>query len=132
MLKSWTCVGVEKGPGLLDESTRKHLMLEACGLRLRGKSRALIKGKTFTGIIIDANKSCCIGARSGNLFRAQIDIDGTGDCKINFLLSDEDLEKGAKTLKALEGGVGLPYTGNDLPHDLLQFYDLLETSGRMN
>ena len=132
MFKSWMCVGVEDGPGLISDEVRKQLMMEACALRLRGKERAIIKGKTFTGIIIDTNKSCCIGARSGNLFRAQIDIDGTGDCKINFLLSDEELEKGAKTLKALEDGVGLPYTGNDLPHDLLQFYDLMSSSGRMN
>ncbi len=132
MFNSWTCVGVEDGPGLISEDVRRQLMREACALHLRGKERAIIKGPSFTGIIIDTGKSCSIGARAGNLFRAHINHTETGDSKINFLLSDEDLEKGAKTLKVLEDRVALPYTGNDLPHDLLQFYDLLETKGRMN
>ncbi len=107
-------------------------MVEACSLRLRGKERTHVKGEIFTGIIIDTGRSCILGARSGNLFRAHLDHQEAGDYKINFLLSNEDLEKGAEALKKIERCIKAPYVRGDLPEELFEFYDLFARSARIN
>ena len=103
---SWTCLMVEKGPGILDDKVRLALKVAACDLRRRQHDRSLLSTSVCDGVIKTEWKSFAVGSRSGILFNAQITGE-RGDYLVNFLLGEDDLDRGAELLreKFEEGGV---------------------------
>jgi hypothetical protein len=99
MYDSWTCVMIDKGPGVLEDDVRDSLKLSACELAVNKLDRMQMSTPVCDGVIQTEWKSHNIGSRSGILFRAQITSE-SGDYKVNFLLSEDDLKRGAKILRA--------------------------------
>lgn len=102
MADSWTCLMVEKGPGLLDDKIRAALKMAACDLYRRKEERMPIFHDACDGIITTEGKSYTVGSTSGVLFRAHIDTENGCDYRVNFLLSERDLERGASALREME------------------------------
>lgn len=131
---SWTCLMVEKGPGMITDEVRAALKMAACDLHLKKWERMHIVSDVCNGIIETAWDTHLVGTRSGVLFRTQIDSE-TGDYRVNFLLSTDDLERGAEVLREMEEkGQGVWGTSPEpFPCPALyQFYDLNRTSRRLN
>lgn len=130
MADSWTCIMVEKGPGLLDDSIGSALRKAACVLSHKGLDAAPFREKYCEGFIETNWKLVVYGSKAGIVFRTQVAADG-GEFKVNFLMSREDLKRGADILRAHEEGNyeflvrsrGRP----DLP-ELMDFSDLSSTN----
>lgn len=131
---SWSCLMVEKGPGMISDDVRAALKMAACDLSLKKWERMHIVNDVCNGIIQTAWDTHIVGTRSGVLFRAQIESE-TGDYKINFLLSTADLERGAEIIREMHEKEGTPWSETSSPFpcsELYQFYDLSERSRRLN
>ncbi len=98
---SWSCVMVDKGPGMIDETTRTALKAAACHLHLQRVERMPVKGKGFDGVVTTEWKTYTLGTTSGVLFRSQI-FSVSGDYFVNFLLNRRDLETGSEILRQIE------------------------------
>lgn len=106
MYDSWTCLMVDKGPGVLDEEVCDTLRIAACDLHLHRFDRMKITGGTCEGVIQTEWTTHVVGSRSGVLFRAQIFVED-GDYFVNFLLHENDLTRGADVLRKMrENGDG--------------------------
>lgn len=126
MMNSWTCLMVEKGPGILSDRVRGALESYACKLHLDRVDRIKITSPACGGYIQTEWKTYTIGMSTGVFFRCQVEIDG-GDCLVNFLLNKKDLEVGAETIREMEenGPGGWNISQGRLPVDeLYVFYDL--------
>ena len=129
---SWTCLMVEKGPGVLTDEIRAVLKMAACELHLKQWDRMHIHSEVCEGVIETAWATKVVGARSGVLFRTQIDSE-EGEYLVNFLLNDDDLERGAEFLRELREAGAAPTGVAEEPfpcRDLYRFYDLRETMRR--
>jgi len=100
-MDSWTCLLVEKGPGMLDDAVRTALKVAACDLHLKRWDTMHIMSDVCEGIIATSWSTHTVGARAGVLFRAEVDAEA-GLYRVNFLLNIKDLERGAELLKARE------------------------------
>ena len=130
---SWTILMVKNGPGLIADGVRNSLKAAACNLTLKKWDKMHIVNDHCTGRIQTAWTTHNVGGRSGVLFRAQVESDD-GEYLVNFLLSTEDLERGAEILRKMEeGGQGMWADGSgQIPcPELYEFYDLTE-SNRLN
>ena len=101
MYDSWTCVMVKNGPGLIDEDVKCAIKMAACDLFQRKIERNKLRNDVCEGYIQTEWKSRAVGARSGILFHAHITADD-GDYQVNFLLSEDDLERGAEFVRDIE------------------------------
>lgn len=125
---SWSCLMVQNGPGLVPENICAALKKAACELHLKSRDRMPLVGE-LDGVIETHWSSHFVGTRSGILFRSQFDWEG-GGCKINFLLSTEDLKRGAETLREMieqEGGKWIESPEPFPVPELFKFYDLRST-----
>lgn len=126
MHDSWTCLMVEKGPGVIADDVRTALKMTACQLALDKLDRMRISHEVCEGIMQTEWKTHVVGSRSGVLFRAQI-TEETGDYFVNFLLNEDDLKKGAEVIRQMreEGSLGWHETDERFPvEELYHFYDL--------
>lgn len=127
---SWSCLMVEKGPGMIDDQTRATLKAAACNLHLKRIDRMVITSDVCGGIIQTNWDTHLVGERSGILFRCQVERD-EGDFFVNFLLNTRDLEAGAEVIREMEErGFGQWETAHEpFPvQELYQFYDLRKRS----
>lgn len=126
MYDSWSCLMVEKGPGVITDEVRAALKMAACNLSLKKIDRSKINSEVCDGIIQTAWDSHIVGSRSGILFRAQI-TEKSGDYFVNFLLNEDDLKQGGELLRQLEEKRGGSWTAVQEPFPLKElhvFYDL--------
>ncbi len=126
MHDSWTCLMVEKGPGILPDDVRVALEAAACNLHLNKTDSMHFSSNVCNGIIESPWKTYAVGARSGILFKAQIESDA-GDYLVNFLLNTTCLDEGRDFLKRLEEnlkGTWIPRDGHLPVEALYQFQDL--------
>ena len=127
MYDSWTCLMVEKGPGVLEDDVRDALKLAACELAYQKIDRMNMVNDVCDGIIQTEWKTHNVGSRSGVLFRAQITED-TGDYFVNFLLNEDDLKRGADIIRETrerEGGNGWEMSNERIPvPELYEFRNL--------
>lgn len=127
MYDSWTCLTVEKGPGMLTDGIRAALKRAACTLHRRKRDKMLFESEECDGIIETAWDSHLVGALSGILFRTQLTSED-GDFQVNFLLNTGDLERGALLLgddtEGSEDGVWTNHPERFPVEALYQFYDL--------
>jgi len=98
---SWTCLMVEKGPGMITDQVRAALKMAACDLHLKKWDRMHIVSDVCDGIIETAWDTHVVGTRSGVLFRTQIGSE-QGEYMVNFLLHEDDLNRGAEVLREME------------------------------
>ena len=129
---SWTCLMVQKGPGIIDDDVRAALKMAACDLYLNKWDRMNIVNDVCNGVIETKWDTHSVGARSGVLFRTQIDSE-TGNYMVNFLFSTKDLERGADILREMkeQEGSGLAVASGRFPCEALyQFYDLSRPANR--
>lgn len=125
---SWTVVMVQNGPGIIPEEVCAALKKAACELHLKKMERMQMRSGVCEGVIQTDGETLSLSARRGVLFRSQFDWDG-GGCKVNFLLSVDDLENGAETLRRMmeeeyEDGEWL-LSDEPIPiPELYEFYDL--------
>ncbi len=124
---SWTCVMVDKGPGILDECVQLSLKVAACELHLEGFDQKLISNDVCTGLIKTTWSTHMLGTRAGILFKAQIDNEA-GEYFVNFLLSSEDLKTGGELIRKLkEEPVYMVRGRGTVPvEDLYRFEDLYQ------
>ncbi len=129
MYDSWTCVAVEKGPGVLPDPVRTALRNAACDLYLKKWDRMHLRGDLLEGIIQTAWTTHLIGTRSGVLFRAHVDCEDGTDYMVNFLLHERDLERGADIIRQHEEGAAEEWHnapgGFPVP-ELYEFHNLRE------
>ena len=119
---------VEDGPGMLDDDVRAALKMAACDLSLKKWDQMHIVNDVCDGLIKTAWDSHVVGARSGILFRAQVATEA-GDYRVNFLLSEDDLKRGADIIREFEErGAGVwGKSGSPFPCPALyEFYDLTD------
>jgi hypothetical protein len=125
-MDSWSCLMVEKGPGIITDDIRASLKLAACDLALRKCDRLPIDTEACDGIIQTEWKTYSVGSTSGVLFRAQV-TEETGDYFVNFLLNEDDLKRGADLIREMREGPGRSWgkspTRFPVP-ELYEFYDL--------
>lgn len=131
---SWTCLMVEKGPGMITDQVRAVLKMAARDLHLKKWDRMHIVSDVCDGIIETTWESHVVGTRSGVLFRTQIGSE-QGDYMVNFLLNTDDLNRGVEVLREMEER-GLEAWGTASERfpcpELYRFYDLHRTSRRLN
>ncbi len=102
LLDSWTCIGIDKGGGLLPDELMYALKMAACTLHLEKKKQLLFQSDECDGLIKTDWTDHLLGTRSGILFRAEVSSNAQ-EWQVNFLLHERDLEHGARILEA--GGV---------------------------
>lgn len=126
---SWTCLMVEKGPGMLDDDVRTALKKAACHLQYKRWDRMHIESDVCGGLIETAWKTHVVGSRPGVLFRAQIEGEEE-DYFVNFLLSVDDLERGAHVLREeeREGNVWADSSTSFPCEDLYRFENLRKSA----
>lgn len=105
---SWSCVSVEKGPGVISDQVRNEVMVMACLLAKDKHDLRKINGNHCGGVISTKWKSYLLGTTSGILFRAQLDGHDGQDYFINFLMPQHLLEEGVRKLKEMEEGGRMP------------------------
>jgi hypothetical protein len=123
---SWSCLMVGRGMRIVNEQLRNILKASACNMHLQKLDRMVIKNDLCDGVMQTEWTSYTVGARSGVLFRSQIECEG-GECQINFLLSTKDLEAGASVIRDMEEYADGTWEENfeDFPiPELYQFHDL--------
>lgn len=123
---SWSCLMVQMGPGILPDAVCAELKKGACELHLKKRDRMPLVGGLCDGVIQTDWSTRLLGIRSGVLFRSQFDWEG-GGCKANFLLSTDDLERGAEVLREMMEHQGGGWVESPEPfpvRELYQFYDL--------
>ena len=128
---SWSCLMVQNGPGFIPDSIRTTLKAAACGLKLEGKDTSFIENDACSGIITTAWRTHLVGSISGVLFRSQFDFERASDCKVNFLLSIKDLDRGVALIREMEErepGIWTNSSGKIPVDDLYKFYNLRATS----
>ena len=127
MYDSWTCLMVQKGPGVLEDDVRDALKLAACELAYQKIDRMIMVNDVCDGIIQTEWKTYNVGSLSGVFFRAQITED-TGDYFVNFLLNEDDLARGADIIREhreKEGGSGWVQSRGRIPvPELYEFKNL--------
>jgi hypothetical protein len=124
---SWTCLLVEKGPALVDDAVRNALKRTACEMQLHRVDRLIVKNDIIDGVVTTTWSTHLIGTRSGVLFKSHLDSSTGSDYKVNFMLSVEDLERGAEIIKEYEEGARKNWSkvsGTLNIPDLYQFEDL--------
>lgn len=127
MYDSWSCLSVERGPGMISDEVRNALKVAACDLYISKWDEMRIEDDVISGVIKTKWDTHLVGGRSGVLFRARIDCaDGT-DYMVNFLFHEDDLERGAEIIRQMEERGG--GTWRDAPSqipcpELYQFQDL--------
>lgn len=128
MNDSWTCLNVEKGPGMISNMVRNVLKAAACDLHVKKWDTMHIENDMVSGIITTNWDTHVVGGRSGVLFRAQIDCEDGPNYKVNFLFHEKDLERGAEIIREMEereGGEVWGTTSARIPcEELYRFYDL--------
>jgi hypothetical protein len=130
MSNSWTCLMVEKGPGIISDDVRAELTIVACAMSKGRVERQKVNGNYCGGVMTSEWSSHSIGGRSGILFRAQLDGHDGEDYKVNFLLSEDDLKRGVKKLEKrlkendLGKGNWISGEGKIPIPELYDFYDL--------
>ena len=127
MSDSWSCLLVNKGPGLLPEKVSLVLKIAACDLHRQKWDTMRLSNDIAIGIISTEWNTYSVGGRSGVLFRAHVDCESGTDYQVNFLLSERDLEHGAKILQEREerGEIGWQESRTPFPiPELYQFKDL--------
>lgn len=132
---SWTCLMVEKGPGMLSDEVCGALKSAACDLSLKKWDEMHIESDVISGIIKTEWNAHSVGGRSGILFRAQIDCDDGTDYKVNFLFNEDDLKRGAEIIRQMqerEGGSWLDCPVRIPVPELYRFYDLRGPSRRVH
>ena len=125
-MNSWTCLMVEKGPGIISDEVANALMIAACDLYLKKWDTMHIVSDVCEGIIETSWNTQMVGIRSGILFRTEI-VSDTGPYQVNFLLSIEDLERGAEALREMEERSGIPWGFSTETYpipELYEFHDL--------
>lgn len=131
MSDSWTCLMVEKGPGLLDDTVCAALRKAACRLSLEGFDSMRFQETACEGAIETSWKTHSVGSRGGILFRSQVDADA-GSYRVNFLLSAADLKRGEEILRRYEEGATDRWTkgrGRVPVPELYDFSDLSSVRG---
>lgn len=126
---------VQKGPGMISDQVRTALKVAACDLHLKKWDQMRLHSDVVEGIIETEWATHLVGAKSGILFRAQIDCEDGTDCKINFLLNEDDLTHGAEILRQMEertGGVWQESSTRFPVPALYQFHDLRGPSRRVH
>ncbi len=126
MHDSWSVLSVVKGPGVLDRTIIATLKVAAAKLHEARIDRSPITSDCCTGVIQTNWDSHLVGGRSGILFRSQIDEE-SGSYFVNFLLSRDDLERGAEIIRDMEArSLGTYQTLSErIPvPDLYKFHDL--------
>ncbi len=133
---SWTCLMVEKGPGIITGEVRAALKMAACDLQRKKWDRMHIQSDVCGGLIETAWKTHAVGSRSGILFRAQIDGDSANGYMVNFLTSiAEDLKRCADVLHEMEERGEEKWSAAQSPFPceaLYRFDDLHRTGRRLN
>lgn len=130
MYDSWTCLMVEKGPGILDDTISDALKLAACELAYRKLDRMKMLNDVCDGVIQTEWKSHVVGSRSGILFRAQI-TESSGDYFVNFLLSEDDLARGADIIReARESAESRPWKRSRRRVPIPELYEFRNLSKR--
>lgn len=128
MYDSWTCLSVEKGPGMISDDVRNALKFAACDLHFKKWDEMRIENNIISGIIKTEWKTFLVGTRSGVLFRAHIDCEDGTDYMVNFLFNEDDLERGAEIIREMEEERGSVYSrGAPAPipcPELYRFEDL--------
>lgn len=95
---SWSILGVVNGPGILSNEVAASMKMAACILFKFKRKRMKFGSGLCDGILETDWESKMIGARSGILFYADIHVE-SGPCNVNFILSEDDLEEGARRLQ---------------------------------
>jgi hypothetical protein len=135
MHDSWTCLTVEKGPGIISDEVRNVLKAAACDLHLKRWDQMPLENDLLTGIIKTEWNTYRVGGRSGVLFRAQVDCEDGTDYRINFLFNERDLERGAEIIRHMKEGDESRWSENSVRipiPELYQFYDLLGPGHRLH
>lgn len=135
MRDSWSCLSVEKGPGMVSDEVRNALISAACDLHLKKWDETRIENEIISGIIKTEWKTYVVGGRSGVLFRAQVDCEDGNDYQINFLFHEDDLKRGAEVIRQMEKERGEAW--DDIPapipcSELYRFEDLRSPSRKVH
>ena len=125
---SWTVLMVQDGPGMLSDDVRTALKIAACELHLKRAERMRIKSHVCEGFIETEWKTKVIGARSGVLFRCQIDSGG-GNYRVNFLFSEKDLRRGADIIREIDEEGDMPWRMSETSresHPVKELFDFCD------
>lgn len=98
MWDSWTCITIDKGPGVLPDELRSALKIAACEMYDERKPLLRFKHALGAGEIDTEWLHRMVGNRGGILFCARIDAE-EGEYHVQFLVNLDDLKRGAKRLK---------------------------------
>lgn len=126
---SWTCLLVQKGPGMVPDDVCAVLKYAACDLHRQRKAAMVIKSDVCDGFIETDGKSFAVGGRTGILFRAKVEGE-EGEYMVNFLLNEHDLERGAAALRRLVEEGKLVYNASDSPIPCSELYRFRNLNGR--
>ncbi len=134
MWDSWTCVTIDKGPGVLPDELRTALKIAACEMYDDRKPLLRFDHTLGAGEIDTEWLHRMVGNRGGILFRARIETDD-GEYQVQFLVNSDDLKRGAKRLKKVIERHGETWTY--LPLETLgviakEFDDLRARPRRLN
>ncbi|HYD93527.1 MAG TPA: hypothetical protein VEB18_03715 [Candidatus Paceibacterota bacterium] len=129
MADSWSCLYVENGPGMIDDNVRCAIKMAACRLFLKKQEYLLFETDTCGGVIQTTWEHKRLFAVAGFLFRTEVTFEDYVDYKVNFLISEGDLQRGAKLLERNEEEGMDAYVGVNVPFrlplaDVYQFKDL--------
>ena len=125
--RSWTCVMVQDGPGMLSEAIRLVLQVAAYKLSLDGFDSSRITSTVCEGYIETDWQSHLIGTRGGILFKTILTSED-GDYAVNFIISEDDLAAGKEFIRGVEESDEIAQfaspVGGRIPLDAL--YELLD------
>jgi len=128
---SWTILMVQDGPGILPDDVRTALKLSACELSWKKRDCRHIVSDVCEGFIETKWETRIVGVRSGILFHSQITIGNGSNCRVNFLLSVDDLARGEKILREMEESGAYNWSMNEerFPIEDLYRFDNLQACG---
>lgn len=125
MADSWSCLAVEKGPGMLDEVILAALKKAACTLSHKGLDAMTFREKVCEGRIETDWKSFDLGSRGGIIFRTEVEA-GDASFKVNFLLNRADLDRGEEVIRAFEDGTYRPIANFGRRFPVPELYDFTD------
>lgn len=74
--------------GCLDEEERESLLISSIKMYLSEEEQRDVIEHRFEGRIYNTKKHCLIGAFSGRVFKAELDVDNFGKTNLSFLVTE--------------------------------------------
>lgn len=103
-LNAWSCLTTQDMKGIMPESVRHALMVTACEMAVEKREERLFASRECSGVVKTTWSAVSMGAVSGILFKSMFDLHDQVNCKANFLVNHQELNRAEELINLIREG----------------------------